>query len=312
MFDSKLMLKIAKAISDEARAKHHKAIKEGIRQRYFGLTFWSPNINIFRDPRWGRGQETYGECPYLTSVLAVQFIKGMQGSDKKYLKTAACAKHFAVHSGPDNLRHSFDAVVSEKDLRETYLYAFENSVQAGVEIVMSAYNRVNGVPCSANRRLLETILRKEWGFKGHVVSDCMAISDIWKNHNYVKTQEEAVSVAIKAGCDLNCCIDECEEPRISIKRALASGLLSEEDINIAIKRLFLTRMRLGMFDPASKVKYSKIKYSVVDSTKHRALAHKASQESIVLLKNNQLLPLNKKKIKTIVAHHHLQLHCSPE
>jgi|DewCreStandDraft_4_1066084.scaffolds.fasta_scaffold14986_2 beta-glucosidase len=301
MFDSKLMLKIAKAISDEARAKHHKAIKEGIRQRYFGLTFWSPNINIFRDPRWGRGQETYGECPYLTSVLAVQFIKGMQGSDKKYLKTAACAKHFAVHSGPDNLRHSFDAVVSEKDLRETYLYAFENSVQAGVEIVMSAYNRVNGVPCSANRRLLETILRKEWGFKGHVVSDCMAISDIWKNHNYVKTQEEAVSVAIKAGCDLNCCIDECEEPRISIKRALASGLLSEEDINIAIKRLFLTRMRLGMFDPASKVKYSKIKYSVVDSTKHRALAHKASQESIVLLKNNQLLPLNKKKIKTIAV-----------
>lgn len=301
MFDSKLMLKIAKAISDEARAKHHKAIKEGIRQRYFGLTFWSPNINIFRDPRWGRGQETYGECPYLTSVFAVQFIKGMQGSDKKYLKTAACAKHFAVHSGPDNLRHSFNAVVSEKDLRETYLYAFKNSVEAGVEIVMSAYNRLNGVPCSANRRLLETILRKEWGFRGHVVSDCMAISDIWKNHNYVQTQEEAVSVAIKAGCDLNCCIDECEEPRISIKRALASGLLSEEDLNIAVKRLFLTRMRLGMFDPASKVKYSKIKYSVVDSTKHRALAHKASQESIVLLKNNQILPLNKKKIKTVAV-----------
>lgn len=301
MFDSKLMLKIAKAISDEARAKYHKALKEGINKRYFGLTFWSPNINIFRDPRWGRGQETYGECPYLTSVLAVQFIKGMQGNDKKYLKTAACAKHFAVHSGPDNLRHSFDAVVSEKDLRETYLYAFKNAVEAGVEIIMSAYNRVNGVPCSANKKLLDTILRKEWGFKGHVVSDCMAISDIWKNHKYTQTPEAAVSVSIKAGCDLNCCIDECEESRISLKKAFATGLLSEEDINIALKRLFMTRMKLGMFDPPSKVKYSKIKYSVVDSTRHRALAYKAAQESIVLLKNNDLLPLNKKTIKTVAV-----------
>lgn len=301
MFDSKLMLKIAKAISDEARAKYHKALKEGIRQRYFGLTFWSPNINIFRDPRWGRGQETYGECPYLTSVCATQFIKGMQGNDKKYLKTAACAKHFAVHSGPDNLRHTFDAVVSEKDLRETYLPAFKASVEAGVEIVMGAYNRLNGVPCCANKRLLDTILRKEWGFEGHVVSDCMAISDIWKNHKYTQTPEAAVSASIKAGCDLNCCIDECEEPRISIKRALASGLLSEEDINIAVRRLFMTRMKLGMFDPPSKVKYSKIKYSVVDSSKHRALAYKAAQESIVLLKNNGLLPLNREKIKTIAV-----------
>lgn len=301
MFDSKLMLKIAKAISDEARAKHHKALKEGIRQRYFGLTFWSPNINIFRDPRWGRGQETYGECPYLTSVCATQFIKGMQGNDKKYLKTAACVKHFAVHSGPDNLRHTFDAVVSEKDLRETYLPAFEASVKAGVEIVMGAYNRLKGVPCCANKRLLDTILRKEWGFKGHVVSDCMAIFDIWKNHKYTQTPEAAVSASIKAGCDLYCCIDECEEPRISIKRALELGLLNEEDINIAVRRLLMTRMKLGMFDPPSKVKYSKIKYSVVDSSKHRALAYKAAQESIVLLKNNGLLPLNRKKIKTIAV-----------
>jgi beta-glucosidase len=301
MFDAKLMLKISKAISDEARAKYNKAIKEGIRERYFGLTFWSPNINIYRDPRWGRGQETYGECPYLTSVLAVQFIKGMQGNDKKYLKTAACAKHFAVHSGPDNLRHTFDAVVSEKDLRETYLPAFEAAVKAGVEIVMGAYNRLNGIPCCANKRLLDTILRKEWGFNGHVVSDCMAISDIWKNHKYTQTPEAAASASIKAGCDLNCCIDECEEPRIAIKRAIASGLLSEEDINIAVKRLFMTRMKLGMFDPQSKVKYSKIKYSVVDSAKHRALALKAAQQSIVLLKNNGLLPLNKKKIKTVAV-----------
>ncbi len=298
MFDAKMMYKIAKAISDEARAKHHKALKEGIRRRYFGLTFWSPNINIFRDPRWGRGQETYGECPYLTSTLAVQFIKGMQGNDKKYLKTAACAKHFAVHSGPDNLRHTFDAIVSEKDLRETYLPAFEASVKAGVEIVMGAYNRLLGVPCCANKRLLDTILRKEWGFKGHVVSDCMAISDIWKNHKYTQTPEAAASVSIKAGCDLNCCIDDCEEPRLAVKRALATGLLSEEDINIAVKRLFMTRMKLGMFDPPSKVKYSKIKYSVVDSEKHRTLALKAAQQSIVLLKNDGLLPLNKKKIKT--------------
>ncbi len=300
-FDSKLMLKIAKAISDEARAKHHKALKEGKRARYFGLTFWSPNINIFRDPRWGRGQETYGECPYLTSTLAVQFIKGMQGNDKKYLKTAACAKHFAVHSGPDNLRHTFDAIVTEKDLRETYLPAFKASVEAGVEIVMGAYNRLKGVPCCANKRLLDTILRKEWGFKGHVVSDCMAIVDIWKNHKYTQTSEAAASASIKAGCDLNCCIDECEEPRIAVKKAIACGLLSEEDINIAVKRLFMTRMKLGMFDPPSKVKYSKIKYSVVDSTKHRALAHKAAQESIVLLKNNGLLPLNIKKIKTVAV-----------
>lgn len=301
MFDAKLMLKIAKAISDEARAKYNKAIKEGIRARYFGLTFWSPNINIYRDPRWGRGQETYGECPYLTSVLAMQFIKGMQGNDKKYLKTAACAKHFAVHSGPDNLRHTFDAVVSEKDLRETYLPAFEAAVKAGVEIVMGAYNRLNSIPCCANKKLLDTILRKEWGFNGHVVSDCMAISDIWKNHKYTNTPEAAVSVSIKAGCDLICCIDECEEPRIAIKRAIASGLLSEEDINIAVKRLFMTRMKLGMFDPPSKVKYSKIKYSVVDCQKHRVLALKAAQQSIVLLKNNGLLPLNKKKIKTVAV-----------
>jgi len=300
MFDKKAMRKIAEAISDEAREKYHASLTDGGSEQYFGLNFWSPNINIFRDPRWGRGQETYGECPYLTSVLAVEFIKGLQGEDPENLKTAACAKHFAVHSGPENLRHGFNAKVSLKDMYETYLPAFEASVkEARVESVMTAYNAVNGEACSASDTLLNKILREKWGFKGHTVSDCGAIDDIYMYHKMASDFGHAMALAMKNGLDLNCCNDICTKIRHGILLAGQEGLFKEEWVNRNLKRLLLTRFKLGNL--GDKSPYSAVKQGTVDSLKHRAMALRASGEALVLLKNNGLLPLDKKKIRTLAV-----------
>ena len=280
---------MATAISDEARAKYNDWQRRGIRQIYTGLTFWTPNINIFRDPRWGRGQETYGEDPYLTGRMGLALVRGLQGDDARYLKAAACAKHYAVHSGPEPDRHGFDAVVDERDLRETYLPAFETLVREGhVESVMGAYNRTNGEACCASPTLLEKILRQEWGFDGHVVSDCGAIDDIWRFHGLAKNREEAAALAVKNGCELN-----CGETYSSLLIAHHKGLIDEATLDRAVWRLFRTRMRLGMFDPSEQVPYSTIPYEVVDSAEHRALTLQAARQSIVLLKNDGLLPLSK-------------------
>ena len=288
-WNTDLMALVATVISDEARAKHHDSARNGDRGRFKGLTFWSPNINIFRDPRWGRGQETYGEDPYLTAQMGVEFVKGLQGDDPRYLKVAACAKHYAVHSGPEPLRHKFDAVVNERDLRETYLPAFEVLVkEAKVESIMGAYNRTNGQPCCAHERLLREILRDEWGFAGHVVSDCGGICDIFKYHKYVETPEEAAAIAVKAGCDLN-----CGEIYQHLCKAVKMGLISEETITRSLKRLLLTKFRLGMFDPPEVVPYAQIPIEVNDCPEHRALALESARQSIVLLKNEDaLLPLS--------------------
>jgi beta-glucosidase len=287
MWDADLMAEVAEAISEEARAIHHEAVRNGNRGQYFGLTFWTPNINIFRDPRWGRGQETYGEDPYLTARLGVVFVRGLQGSNPTYLKIAACAKHFAVHSGPENERHTFDAVVSERDLWDTYLPAFEALVrEADVESVMGAYNRTNGEPCCASPRLLRDILRNTWGFTGHVVSDCWALDDIHLHHKVAGTAAESSALAVNAGCDLECgCTFD------ALPEAVQRGLVSEETINASVSRLMATRIKLGMFDPEDRVPYASIPHSANDSVKHRALAIRAAQKSIVLLKNDNLLPL---------------------
>jgi beta-glucosidase len=296
-WNTDLLHEVATVISDEARAKHHDALRRGVHDIYYGLTFWTPNINIFRDPRWGRGQETYGEDPYLTSRFGVTFIKGLQGDDPRYLKVAACAKHYAVHSGPENIRHHFDAVVSDKDLWETYLPAFEASVkEAKVEIVMGAYNRTNGEPCCASTTLLDEILRQKWGFDGHVVSDCWAIVDIFEHHQVVATREEAAALAVKNGCDVNCgCTFD------ALVGAVEQGLIDEATIDQALSRLFTTRMRLGMFDPPEIVPYAQIPIEVNDAPEHRQLALKTARESMVLLKNKEdFLPLSK-NIKTIAV-----------
>ncbi|MDQ2643267.1 MAG: glycoside hydrolase family 3 C-terminal domain-containing protein [Myxococcota bacterium] len=289
-WNAPLLERIAVAISDEARAKHHEYLRQGDYGMYKGLTFWSPNINIFRDPRWGRGHETYGECPHLTARLGVAFCRGLQGDDPKYLKLVATPKHFAVHSGPEGLRHSFDAVASPKDLRETYLPAFHACVtEARAHSVMSAYNRTNGEPCSGSITLLQRILRDEWGFDGYVVSDCWAIRDFHEHHQVTKTWEESAAMAVKAGCDLNCgCTYE------HIPAAVEQGLITEADLDICLRRLFRARMLLGMFDPPQRVPFASIPYEVNDSSEHRALSLRAARESIVLLKNkNNLLPLPK-------------------
>ncbi len=285
-----LMHQIATAISDEARAKHHEAARRSIREIYTGLTFWSPNINIFRDPRWGRGQETYGEDPYLTASLGVPFVKGIQGDDPHYLKLVATPKHYAAHSGPESERHHFDAQVSERDMRETYLPAFEACVKEGqAASVMGAYTRTNGEPCCASPTLLEEILRQEWGFDGYVVSDCGAILDIYAHHQVVDTPEEAAALAVKNGCELN-----CGEVYPALLQAVEQGLISEETIDRAVRRLFTARFRLGMFDPPERVPYAQIPHEIVDSAEHRGLALQAARESIVLLKNEgNLLPLRK-------------------
>jgi len=296
-WDEDLMFRVSDAISDEARAKHHEFVRKGKRLIYEGLTFWSPNINIFRDPRWGRGQETYGEDPYLTGRLAVQFIKGLQGDDPKYFKTIATVKHFAVHSGPEPDRHSFDARIDEKDFRETYLPQFEMGIKEGKAYsVMCAYNRLNGDACCGSNHLLTDILRNEWGFQGYVVSDCGAIDDIYLHHKIVTTPEEAGALAVKSGCDL-----ECATTYQHLKEAVEKKIISEAEIDVAVKRLFTARFKLGMFDPPEMVKYTSIPYTVVDSKEHHDLSLEAAHKSIVLLKNqNNLLPL-KKNIKTIAV-----------
>jgi beta-glucosidase len=290
IWSARRLYEIAVAISDEARAKHHEFLRQGDHGYYQGLTFWCPNINIFRDPRWGRGHETYGECPYLAARLGVACVRGLQGDDPTYLKLVATPKHFAVHSGPEALRHLFDAVVSAKDLRETYLPAFHACItEARAESVMGAYNRLNGEPCCGSQALLAQILRREWGFQGYVVSDCWAIRDFHEHHYVTMTPEESAALAVKAGCDLNCgCTYE------QLPAAVEQGLLSEADLDRCLERLFRARIRLGMFDPPGRVPYAQIPYEVNDCERHSELALVAAREALVLLKNQGgLLPLAK-------------------
>jgi len=294
-FDDEFIRSVASAISDEARAKHNEAIKQGNRGMYWGLTFWTPNINIFRDPRWGRGQETYGEDPYLTSRIGVAMVRGLQGDNPDKLKLAACAKHYAVHSGPEKDRHTFNALVSQKDLHETYLPAFRALVDAGVESVMGAYNRTLDEPCCASKYLLKEILRDTWGFNGHVVSDCWAIRDFHENHKITKLPEESAALALNAGCDLNC---GCTYPELVVSHK--KGLVTEEAINTALTRLLRTRFKLGMFDYGGE--YDKLGREVINCEKHRRLALKAAEKSIVLLKNdNGILPLDSSAKKITVV-----------
>jgi beta-glucosidase len=296
-FNPALIKAEADIISTEARAKYYEAISKNSHEIYQGLTFWSPNINIFRDPRWGRGQETYGEDPFLTSQIGKAFVQGLQGNDPNYFKVIATAKHFAVHSGPESQRHKFDAWPSQRDLYETYLPAFEVLVKdAKVYSVMACYNRVYGTPSSASTFLLKETLREKWGFKGYVVSDCWAISDIYSYHNFVPTAEKAVALSLKAGTDLSC------GPEYgNLKKAIELGYITENELNVSIKRLFEARFRLGLFDPPSKVNYSAISMTDYDTQSHRELAREVARQSIVLLKNeNNILPLTR-KIKTIAV-----------
>lgn len=297
-FDEDLIYKVADVISTEGRAKFHESQRKGDYGIYKGLTFWSPNVNIFRDPRWGRGHETYGEDPYLAGRLGVAFIKGIQGDDEKYLKAAACAKHFAVHSGPELERHEFNAIASEKDMRETYLPAFKACVEEGkVESVMGAYNRTNDEPCCGSKTLLQDILRDEWGFTGHVVSDCWAIKDFHETHMVTKTAPESVALAVNNGCDLN-----CGNMYGNLLIAHKEGLVDEETIDKSVIRLMITRMKLGMFDDEEDVPFSKIPYEINDCKEHREFAIEVSKKSLVLLKNeNNILPLDKSKVKSIAV-----------
>lgn len=296
-WDTDLMYRVATAISDEARAKHHEFLRRGKRGIYQGLTFWSPNINIFRDPRWGRGHETYGEDPFLTGQLGMQFVKGLQGNDPKYLKLVATAKHYAVHSGPEPLRHEFNAKISERDLRETYLPAFRNLVKdAGAYSVMGAYNQFRDYPCCASPEL-ESILRKEWDFKGYIVSDCWAISDFYKYQDFSADAAEAAAIAVKSGTDLN-----CGDSYPHLTEAFERGIINEDELDVAVKRLMTARFKLGMFDSEKEVPYAQIPFSVNTSNKHADLALEAARKSIVLLKNNNgLLPLSQdiKKVAVI-------------
>ncbi len=297
-FDEGLIGRVADVISTEGRAKYHEFQRKGDHGIYKGLTFWSPTINIDRDPRWGRGQETYGEDPFLTSRLGVAFIRGMQGSDKKYLKTAACAKHFAAHSGPESERHRFNAAVSAKDLWETYLPAFEAAVkEAGAAGVMGAYNRLNGEPCCGSKTLLRDILREEWGFSGYVTSDCWAIRDFNESHKVTSDIEESAALAVRNGCDLNC---GCAFA--GLVKAYRRGLVSEAQIDEAVRRLMLVRMRLGMFDDPAHVPYASIPYEKNDCPGHHAAALEAAEKSLVLLRNrNHLLPLDRSRIHSLAV-----------
>lgn len=297
-WDTALIYNVADVISTEARAKHHEFVRNNQRGIYQGLTFWSPNINIFRDPRWGRGQETYGEDPYLTGRIGVKFVEGLQGNDPKYFKVIATAKHYAVHSGPEPLRHVFDAQVSDRDLWETYLPAFEDLMtEAKAYSIMGAYNSFRGQACNASQLLLDTILRRKWDFQGYVVSDCGAVDDIYLNHKMVGSQAEAAALAVKRGCDLN-----CENAYLSLGEAVKKGFITEKEIDVAVKRLMTARFKLGMFDPAEMVSYAQIPYSKNDAPEHRELARKTAAASMVLLKNeNNMLPLKKEGIKTIAV-----------
>ena len=291
-FDEDLVEKEAEVCAVEGRAKYNASKADGDTDIYKGLTFWSPNINIFRDPRWGRGHETLGEDPYLTSRLGVRFVKGLQG-DGPVMKAAACAKHFAVHSGPESMRHSFNAMASEKDLAETYLPAFKALVDARVEAVMGAYNRTNGEPCCASNYLIKDTLRGKWGFEGHCVSDCWAIRDFHENHKVTSRPEESAALALNAGCDLNCgCTYEF------VMKAYEEGLVSEAVIRESAIRLFTTRYMLGIMDSSD---YDSIPVTVIESPEHLEVALRAARESCVLLKNNGLLPLSESKIKTLAV-----------
>ncbi|TAJ11082.1 glucan 1,4-alpha-glucosidase [Marinilabiliaceae bacterium JC017] len=300
-WNPELIQEMADVISTEARAKYNNSIKNGQYGRYQGLTMWSPNINIFRDPRWGRGQETYGEDPYLTARMGVAYVKGLQGDDPDYLKVVATPKHYAVHSGPEPDRHRFDAYTNPKDLWETYLPAFEATVkEANAWSVMSAYNRYLGQSATASPLLLTEILRNKWGFKGYVVSDCGAVYDIYKFHNIVPTAEEAAALAVKAGCDLN-----CGNVYNQLSKAVEQGLITEEEIDVSLKRLLMARFKLGMFDPIDKMPFSEIAYSENEAPAHQKLALEVAHQSMVLLKNDQsTLPLSSsiKKIAVIGPH----------
>ncbi len=296
-FDEKLLESVGDVISTEGRAKHHESERKDDRGIYKGLTFWSPNVNIFRDPRWGRGHETYGEDPYLTSRLGVGFIHGLQGKHPKYLKSAACAKHFAVHSGPESERHSFNAVVSQKDLHETYLPAFRAAVtEARVEAVMGAYNRTNDEPCCGSQALLKDTLRGAWHFDGHVTSDCWAVQDFHLHHHVTSTAPESVALAVKNGCDLN-----CGNLYGNLLIAVKEGLIEERFITESVTRLMTTRMRLGMFDEKGHVPYTSIPYEVNDCGEHRSLALEVARRSMVLLKNNGTLPLQADQLGAIAV-----------
>ncbi|MFN4312885.1 MAG: glycoside hydrolase family 3 N-terminal domain-containing protein [Chitinophagaceae bacterium] len=303
-FNDSLLHAVADIISTEARAKYNLSTAKGRHLQYMGLSFWSPNINIFRDPRWGRGQETYGEDPYLTSRMGAAFVSGLQGNDPRYLKVAAAAKHLAVHSGPEAGRHSFNSVVDEKDLRETYLYAFRKLVDAGVESVMCAYNRLNGEPCCASPNLLQHILREEWGFKGHFVTDCGAIDDMVNFHKYYATEVEAAAASLKAGVSLDC----SSLYQRNLKAALDKGLITEQELNNGLRDLLRTQFKLGMYDAATDNPFSGLGAESVNNPQQVALARKAAQQSMVLLKNAALrgsdkpiLPLSTEKYGSIMV-----------
>ncbi|WP_299129114.1 glycoside hydrolase family 3 C-terminal domain-containing protein [uncultured Winogradskyella sp.] len=298
-FDKGQMGKIANIISDEARAKHHEFASRGKRGIYQGLTYWTPNINIFRDPRWGRGMETYGEDPFLTGELAVPFIKGLQGDDPNYLKLVATAKHFAVHSGPEIDRHSFNAVPSTQDFLNTYSPHFEKVVKkADVYSIMCAYNSYNGEPCCGNSEL-SNLLRDDWGFKGYIVSDCWAIRDFYDEgaHEISADAKEASAMAVKAGTDLN-----CGDSYPALVAAVNDGLITEKELDVSLERLIVARLKLGLFAPEGDVKFENIPYDVVDSEKHKLAALETARKSMVLLKNsNNTLPLNKDNIQKVAV-----------
>ena len=298
-WDKELIHQVASAIGDEGRAKYHTALhRNGFTAQYQGLNMWSPNVNIFRDPRWGRGQETWGEDPFLTGEMAAEFVRGLQGDDPKYLKTAACAKHFAVHSGPEKDRHYFNAVVTKRELFDTYLPAFKKLVtEAHVEAVMGAYNRTLGEPCCASKLLIEEILRRDWYFQGHFVSDCMALSDFHLGHKVTKDAAESAALAIQRGCDLG-----CDHVFDEIPEAISRGLISEVDVDKVLERSLITRFKLGMFDPDEKVPYASISPDVVGCEEHRQLAYRTATESVVLLKNqNNILPIKPSTKKIFVT-----------
>ena len=292
-FDPELIKTVADTISTEARAKYNKNILRDDREIFKGLTFWAPNVNIFRDPRWGRGQETCGEDPFLTGQIASAFISGLQG-DGEFFKATACAKHFAGHSGPESKRHSFNAEISKKDMHETYLPAFKKSVEAGVAGIMGAYNRTNGEPCSASPALMK-ILRGDWRFPGYFVSDCGAISDIFNGHRVVESMPEAAALALKAGCDLN-----CGDAYLSLVDAYEEDLITEEDIKTAAVHLFTIRAALGEFE--DKRPYSDVPLSVIFSKEHKELNLRAAEETLVLLENkDRFLPIDAKKAGKIAV-----------
>lgn len=293
-FDEELLEKVADVAATEGRGKYNTFQKYEDYGSYKGLTFWSPNVNIFRDPRWGRGQETYGEDPYLTGKLGAAFIRGLQGKDPKYLKTAACAKHFAVHSGPEGKRHEFNAVASKKDMEETYLPAFKELVDAGVEGFMGAYNRTNGEPCCGSKTLIKDLLREQWHFSGYFTSDCWAIADFHLHHRVTSTPLQSVALALKNGCDLN-----CGNTYAYILQALQEGLITEEEIRTSCIRLMKTRMKLGMFD--KETPFDSIDYTVIDCKEHQELNLEVARKSLVLLKNNHILPLQKDNLKNVAV-----------